>query len=65
MILENSSPCEAFVMVMTNNEHEENKNWTISTILKHEIRRITLISLIAVFFFFEKLDECSGLTESY
>ena len=26
MILENSNPCEAFVMVMTNNENDENKN---------------------------------------
>ena len=51
MILENSNPCEAFVMVMTNNEHDENKNWAISTILQQEIRRITLISLIAVFFY--------------
>ena len=26
VILENGNPCEAFVMVMTNNEHDENKN---------------------------------------
>ena len=26
MILANCNPCEAFVMVMTKNEHDENKN---------------------------------------
>ena len=26
MILANCNPCEAFVMVMTENEHDENKN---------------------------------------
>lgn len=47
MILANCNPCEAFVTVMTENEHDENKN---QNNIQNEIRRITLIYLIAVFF---------------
>ena len=53
MILANCNPCEAFVMVMTENEHDKNKNQNnIAEWNKENYFNISYWSIIFSFFFF-------------